>query len=86
MIRCSPQSSAYGSKRNSHSPVKLPRNMPAMENPDYERKTDYFKEYWRMYFQNESIVADIEQAAHSNHKTLKKIYNLEDYYEHYLIP
>jgi len=39
-----------------------------------------------MYFQNESLVSDIEHTAHSNYKALKKCYNLEDYYEHNLIP
>lgn len=49
-------------------------------------RVDYFREYWRLYIQHESLVSDIEQTAHSNHKTLKKIYNLEDYYEHNLVP
>eukprot|EP00347_Sterkiella_histriomuscorum_P024372 403331348 len=86
VVRCSPQSSANGSKRNSQSPVKLPRNMPPLQDPTYSHNVDYFKEYWRMYFQNETLVSDIEQTAHSNYKTSKKIYNLEDYYEHNLIP
>ena len=86
MIKMSPQSSANGSKRNSQSPVKIPRSVTLQE-PVYEKeKVDYFKEYWRLYLQNESIIADIEQTAHSNYKALKKIYNLEDYYEHNLIP
>ena len=49
-------------------------------------KNDYFKDYWKLYLQNESLVADIESTAHSNYKMAKKIYNLEDYYEHNLIP
>lgn len=39
-----------------------------------------------MYLQNESLISDIEQTAYSNYKMLKKGYNLEDYYEHHLIP
>ena len=83
----SPQSSANGSKRNSQSPVKLPKST-ILQEPifDKEGKVDYFKEYWRLYLQNESLISDIEQTAHSNYKALKKIYNLEDYYEHNLIP
>jgi len=60
--------------------------MPPLQVPNFEEKVDYFKEYWRLYFQNEILVGDIEQTAHSNYKSLKKIYNLEDYYEHNLIP
>ncbi|CDW79200.1 zinc c2h2 type family protein [Stylonychia lemnae] len=86
VVRCSRSSSANGSRRNSQSPVKLPRNMPPLQVPNFQDKMDYFKEYWRLYFQNEILVADIEQTAHSNYKNLKKIYNLEDYYEHNLIP
>jgi hypothetical protein len=49
-------------------------------------RSDYFKEYWKLYLQNESLISDIESQAHSNYKMLKKIYNIEDYYEHNLIP
>lgn len=49
-------------------------------------RTDYYREYWRLYLQNENLVADIEGVARQNYKDLKKIYNLEDYYEHHLIP
>ena len=54
--------------------------------PDYKEKTDYFREYWKLYLQNESLAQDIETASYSNYKMLKKAYNLEDYYEHHLIP
>lgn len=69
--------------RNSNSPVKLPR---FLQEPTYQDKQDYYKEYWKLYFQNENLIADIEGTARQNYKDLKKIYNLEDYYEHYLIP
>ncbi len=52
----------------------------------YLPKADYYREYWRMYLQNENLIADIEGVARQNYKDLKKIFNLEDYYEHHLIP
>lgn len=54
--------------------------------PSFVLKEDYYKLYWRMYLQNENLIADIENVAKQNYKDLKKIYNLEDYYEHHLIP
>lgn len=54
--------------------------------PTFVLKEDYYKLYWRMYLQNENLIADIENVAKQNYKDLKKIYNLEDYYEHHLIP
>ena len=50
------------------------------------QKEDYYKLFWRMYLQNENLLADIENVAKTNYKDLKKVYNLEDYYEHHLIP
>jgi hypothetical protein len=86
VIRTSRSSSANGSMRNnSNSPVKLPRTL-VLQEPSYQEKTDYYKEYWKLYFQNESLISDIEGTARQNYKDFKKIYNLEDYYEHYLIP
>ena len=32
------------------------------------------------------MISDIEHTAHSNYKMLKKAYNIEDYYEHNLLP
>ena len=79
------KSSTPSSACNSQSPLKLPRAM-ANQDPKYAEKSDYYKEYWKLYLQNESLVSDIETTAHSNYKMSKKIYNLEDYYEHHLIP
>jgi hypothetical protein len=50
VVRCSRSSSANGSRRNSQSPVKLPKNMPPLQVPNFQEKMDYFKEYWRLYF------------------------------------
>ena len=31
--------------------------------PNYDDETDYYKEFWRLYLQNENLVADIDQIA-----------------------
>lgn len=31
--------------------------------PEYDPSIDYYKEFWRMYLQNENLVADIDQTA-----------------------
>jgi len=83
VLKTSLSSSPAGSKKTS--PFRLPRDMDIKE-PAFAEKSDYYKEYWKMYFQNESLVADIESTSKSNYKMLKKGYNLEDYYEHHLVP
>ena len=79
------KSSRSSSARNSTSPLKVPRGLANRE-PNFNKKEDYLKDYWKLYLQNESLVADIESTSHANHKMSKKIYNMEDYYEHHLIP
>jgi hypothetical protein len=54
--------------------------------PAYSSETDYFKEYWKLYLLNENLTNELAIAAKQNYKEIKKIYNLEDYYEHSLIP
>lgn len=82
------QAASYESspdKRENDYYFKLLKEASAVE-PSFVEKRDYYREYWKLYLQNESLVADIESAAHSNLKMLKKNYNLEDYYEHHLGP
>ena len=86
VFRSSLLSSRNGSKNNSQSPPKLPHALMNSQPAFDKEKTDYFREYWKLYLQNESLISDIESQAHSNYKMLKKAYNLEDYYEHHLIP
>jgi hypothetical protein len=63
-----------------------PKGSNYQDAPTFTGKEDYYKLYWRMYLQNENLLADIENVARQNYKDLKKIFNLEDYYEHHLIP
>lgn len=54
--------------------------------PAFDENTDYYKEFWRMYIQNENLVSDVDQTAQQNYKMSRKIYNIKDYYENTLIP
>jgi hypothetical protein len=75
VFRFSRSSSANGSKRNSQSPVKFLTKGVTIKEPLFEEHVDYFREYWKLYLQNESLISDIETTAHSNYKTSKKIFN-----------
>lgn len=54
--------------------------------PSYDPTVDYYKEFWRVYLQNENLVTDIDQTAHLNYKMSRKIYNIKDFYENTLVP
>jgi len=54
--------------------------------PKFDDSIDYYKEFWRMYLQNENLVADIDQTSHANYKMSRKIFNTKDFYENTLIP
>ena len=54
--------------------------------PNFEDETDYYKEFWRLYLQNENLVADIDQIAQQNYKIARKIFNIKDFYENTLVP
>jgi hypothetical protein len=54
--------------------------------PKYSAGLDYYKEYFRLYLQNENLVADIDQTAHENTKVEKKVLNIKDFYDNTLIP
>ena len=32
--------------------------------PEFDECQDYYREFWRVYLQNENLVADIDQTAH----------------------
>ena len=54
--------------------------------PAYEPHTDYYKEFWRMFLQNENLVSDIDQTASQNLRMSRKIFNIKDFYENTLVP
>jgi hypothetical protein len=56
------------------------------ELPEYNPDTDYYKEYFKTYLQNENLVADIDQIANENFKMDRKILAMKDFYDNTLIP
>jgi hypothetical protein len=56
------------------------------ELPEFSPEIDYYKEYFRMYLQNENLVADIDQTANDNFKMDRKVVNIKDFYDNTLIP
>lgn len=54
--------------------------------PAYDENIDYYKEFWRIYLQNENLVSDVDQTALQNYKMGRKIFNIKDYYENTLVP
>ena len=54
--------------------------------PQYDAGVDYYKEFWRIYIQNENLVCDVDQTAQQNYKMSRKIFNIKDYYENTLVP
>lgn len=54
--------------------------------PAYDRKLDYYKEFFRMYIKNENLVADIDQTANEAFKIERKIFNIKEFYDNTLIP
>lgn len=54
--------------------------------PKFDENIDYYKEYWRVFLQNENLMNDIDCLAHTNFKMQRKIYNIEDFYENTLVP
>lgn len=42
--------------------------------------------FWKTYLDNEQLLHEVQDTADDNHKSLKRIYNIEDYYENKLMP
>ena len=54
--------------------------------PEFNRDIDYYREFWRLFLQNENLLADIDQLSMQNYKIQRKVFNIEDFYENTLIP
>jgi len=47
---------------------------------------DYYKEFYKLYLQNENLVTDIDMTANENYRSEKKILHIMDFYDCTLIP
>lgn len=52
----------------------------------YDPKKNYLQKFWKQILENEQVQNDVEYASKSNYSDLKRIYNLQEYYENNLIP
>lgn len=52
----------------------------------YDAKIDYFKEFYRLYLENENLMTDIDLTATENYKIERRILNIIDFYDCTLIP
>ena len=52
----------------------------------YDKENNYYMLYWKTYLENEQVLNDIQETATENVSTLRRIFNLEDYYENNLLP
>ena len=52
----------------------------------YDRKSNYYRQVWKFYLDNEQLIKEVQDVASENLKSLKRIYNIENYYETSLLP
>lgn len=52
----------------------------------YDKENNYYKQTWRVFLDNEQLLKEVQDAASDNLKVLKRIYNVENYYETVLLP
>ena len=56
-----------------------PNMMDELELPDapkFSKRIDYFKEYFKLYLQNENLIADIDQIASESNRIDRKILSI----------
>ena len=58
------------------------RDLPSQ----FDKENNYYMLYWKTYLENEKVLNDIQEIANENVSTLRRIYNLENFYEHNLLP
>ena len=54
--------------------------------PEYDETKDYYKEFYKLYLQNENLLADIDVTGTENYKMERKIFNIKDFYDSTLVP
>lgn len=52
----------------------------------YAHETDYYKEFYKLYLENENLMADIDQTSTCNFQMERRILNILDFYDSTLIP
>jgi hypothetical protein len=52
----------------------------------FDKENNYYMLYWKTYLENEQVLNDIQETANENVSTMRRIYNIEDYYDNNLLP
>ena len=52
----------------------------------FDPKVNYFREFYKLYLENENLMTDIDLTSGDNHKTERRILNIVDFYDCTLIP
>lgn len=54
--------------------------------PPYDENLDYYKEFYKVYIQNENLIADIDQTGTDNFRMQRKVLIIKDFYDTTLVP
>ena len=49
--------------------------------PEYDKNINYIDEYWNIYLQNQSLLAQIDKVAMDRNDLLFKGYQIENFYD-----
>jgi hypothetical protein len=61
--------------------------IPGQDMPSkFDKENNYYTLFWKTYLENEQVLNDIQDLASENVSTLRRICNLESFYEHDLLP
>jgi len=52
----------------------------------YDENDNYYRHVFKFYLDNEQLLKEVQDTASENLKALKRIYNIENYYETSLLP
>ena len=53
---------------------------------EYDENDNYYRQVWKFYLDNEQLLKEVQDTASDNLKALKRIYNIQNYYETSLLP
>jgi len=52
----------------------------------YDENDNYYRQVFKFYLDTEPLLKEVQDTASENLKALKRIYNIENYYETSLLP
>ena len=52
----------------------------------YDPSKNYFREFYRLYLENENLLTDIDLTSSENYKMERRVLNILDFYDSTLIP